>query len=474
MPQQHSENVLGGDKRPGLNRRRVLQGIATSSMIGLGGARTSLPVRAQSDGCGCSDATCDVTVPLCAAQTEDVGTVQTQVINTDDGLVLEVRYTLNDGYELDETHLYVGKTCPEELSSAPGQFPLSNTYGSGVSGDRYLINFDDICEYEIKSGGNGNGRGRGNANGGKLEKTGNCGFSLGGCVYVSAHAVVVQRDGDGTVTWNETAWGDGCDGNWINDKGNWATYFSYTSSFCDVFPETIFVGYEDRELGEGTRNDYDYNDFLVSLNTEFKFVESDDSFDISEVSFDILPRARGAGFEHVFHLLFHADSLCDGEYDLTVYNENGVAIVDLNGEPFTGNNDVDIELFGTDEAFPTDVTNVEEGDVCVASNRTAELTIRFDDPCPFDINSLKPTAPKGTGLFFNPYITVNQNNHEVIDAGDIRLLTVPDTWLWPLEQVSIWDVYDEVEDDGTGQPIFTTETWFDGGFDATKIYDGCQ
>jgi hypothetical protein len=173
-------------------------------------------------------------------------------------------------------------------------------------------------------------------------------------------------------------------------------------------------------------------------------------------------------------MLFPADSLCDGEYDFTVYDENDVAVVDLNGEPFTGNNDVDIELFGTDEAFPMDITNVEDGDACVASNRTAMLTIRFDDPCPFDIDSLEPTAPNGTGLFFNPYITVNQNNDEVIDAGDIRLLTVPDTWLWPLEQVSIWDVYDEVEDDGTGQPVFTTETWFDGGFDATKVYDGCQ
>jgi len=32
-------------------------------------------------------------------------------------------------------------------------------------------------------------------------------------------------------------------------------------------------------------------------------------------------------------------------------------------------------------------------------------------------------------LLFNPHITVNQNNDEVIDAGDIRLLTVLDTWL---------------------------------------------
>jgi len=471
MPQDQ-EQLLGGDERFGLNRRRVLQGIAATSVVGFGSARTAMPVSAQSNGngCTCSEATCDVTVPLCAAQTEDVGTVQTQVINSDGGLVLEVRYDLDDGYELDETHLYAGKTCPEELSSAPGQFPFSETYRSGVSSDRYQINFDDICEYEIKGG---NGRGRGNANGGKWEKTGNCGFSLGDCVYVAAHAVVVQRNEDGDVTWEETAWGDGCDGERINEKGNWATYFSYTSSFCDVFPETIFVGYEDLPLGEG--NDYDYNDFLVRLDTEFDAQQTDDGFEVSEIRFDITPRARGASFEHVFHMLFPADSLCDGEYDLTVYDGGGNPVSTMTGETFTGNADVDIELFdtgGADGAFPADATNIVDGESCVSPNRTAELTITFDEPCPFDIESLEPTKPNGGGLFFEPYITVNQTG-ETITTGDIRLLTVPDTWLWPLKEVPIWDVYDEIDDDGTGQPVFTTETWFDGGYDPDLVYDAC-
>jgi hypothetical protein len=29
---------------------------------------------------------------------------------------------------------------------------------------------------------------------------------------VAAHAVVVQRDEEGEIVWEETAWGDGCDG----------------------------------------------------------------------------------------------------------------------------------------------------------------------------------------------------------------------------------------------------------------------
>jgi hypothetical protein len=120
-----------------------------------------MPVYAQSDGCARSGATCDVIIPLCASRTEDMGTVQTQVANTDDGPVLEMRYDLDEGYERDETHPYVGKTRPEKLASNPGQFPFSSTYMPGVSGDRYLIDFDETCAYEVTGGRSGNGRGRG-------------------------------------------------------------------------------------------------------------------------------------------------------------------------------------------------------------------------------------------------------------------------------------------------------------------------
>jgi len=137
-----------------------------------------------------------------------------------------------------------------------------------------------------------------------------------------------------------------------------------------------------------------------------------------------------------------------------------------------GASDVDLELFDTGDAFPVDGTNGTTGEPCVESNRTAQLTITFDDPCPFDIDSLEPTKPNGSGLFFDPYITVNQTG-ETINTGDIRLLTVPDTWLWPQESVPVWEVYDEVDNDGSDQPVFTTETWFDGGFDSTQVYDRC-
>jgi hypothetical protein len=170
-------------------------------------------------------------------------------------------------------------------------------------------------------------------------------------------------------------------------------------------------------------------------------------------------------------MLFPADSLCDGEYDLFVSNGLENPVLTTLGQPFTGNADVNIELFDTGDAFPADKSNAVPGSGCTAPDRTAELVIRFDDWCPFDIDALEPTKPNGSGLFFEPYITVNQTG-ETITVGDSRLLTVPDTWLWSIEDTPVWNVYDEVDNDG-GVPDFTTETWFDGGYDPALVFDEC-
>jgi hypothetical protein len=300
---------------------------------------------------------------------------------------------------------------------------------------------------------------------------------------VAAHAVVVQRDEEGEIVWEETAWGDGCDGREFDEGRNWATYVSYTTALCDVILETFFVGYED--LPQGGGNDYDYNDFLVRFDTDFDVRQAGDTSEVDSITLDILPRARGASFEHEFGIELLPEFLCAGEYNLTVFDATDSEVSSDSGS-FDGSSDVDIPLFilsdtsdaaapvtvlgssrcispnvdehvhvlvsdsiNTGDAYPEDATNIVDGEACVESLRTAELTITFDDPCEFDIDVLDPTAPHGSGLFFNPYIVPDQTG-ETIDVGDVRLLTIPDTWLWPLKEVPIWEVYDEVDEDGTG------------------------
>ncbi len=73
-----------------------------------------------------------VMVPLIAGQFMDVGSVTVD----DDGEFLYVKFVVNEGVELIETHVYVGQGEPE--SSAPGRFPYKN------QGDSYKIPLGDL------------------------------------------------------------------------------------------------------------------------------------------------------------------------------------------------------------------------------------------------------------------------------------------------------------------------------------------
>jgi LruC domain-containing protein len=164
----------------GIDRRTVLKGAAAVSGAGLVGlSATGTAAADEQCGPGC-EPQCEAQVPLCAGQDIDVGTVHIRRVPGEDEL--EVEYVLdgeteNDWY-LRETHLYVGKTDPTELSSAPGQFPFSKEdYGDNVTSDTYTIGFDEVCEYAVQQGN-------------KWDEETNCGVEAGDCVWVAAHAVV--------------------------------------------------------------------------------------------------------------------------------------------------------------------------------------------------------------------------------------------------------------------------------------------
>lgn len=76
---------------------------------------------------------------LMAGQHIDVGDVSVW----NDGENLYVEYETTDGWEITETHLYVGKTDPINLTSAPGQFPYSD-------GNPYTIPLSEIDSYSLE------------------------------------------------------------------------------------------------------------------------------------------------------------------------------------------------------------------------------------------------------------------------------------------------------------------------------------
>ena len=139
-----------------------------------------------------------VTVTLFAGQTLLVGTLTVEVVGDN----LEVTYEITEpGWELLETHLYVGENSPKK--SAPGKFPYKDEeeLGEGVT----------LVEYSILLS--------------SFE---------GSVLYIAAHAELIDK-----LTWEEidevivfleeTAWATGEEEGFacIPPCRNWAMYFTF-------------------------------------------------------------------------------------------------------------------------------------------------------------------------------------------------------------------------------------------------------
>jgi hypothetical protein len=152
-----------------------------------------------------------------------VGTLTVEIDANGDLAVTYTMYPVDldeGGWELLETHLYVGWTNPaEDLNSAPGQFPYSEEHDHAVLTFTYTIPIADINSYSLK--------------GSKkwvIEDP-----VPGVVIYIAAHAEIGMVDGDGNpVPYDsevidseqieETTWADGFQ---IREYKNWAMYFTF-------------------------------------------------------------------------------------------------------------------------------------------------------------------------------------------------------------------------------------------------------
>lgn len=291
------------------------------------------------------------------------------------------------------------------------------------------------------------------------------------------------------VVCDETAWAaqDEPGTNPFPNAKNWATYVVYCiqDEIEEEWPEggTVTVAFED-----GTP-DWDYNDWVVDIETEATFWGSNvDNRVLTNMNFTIVPEARGAGYNHVFHMLIPADTFgCDGTYNLTLYDGNG-DILNTIVDVFDASVDNDfIAIPDTKTALPGTLTNTIEpagivshypniGNVdpdapqhqpYVPPQRTATLGIDFGDGCPFDFGAYDPYSSfHGEGLFFDPYLHVVNTNTD-IHAGNYMMLTVPMDWMWPEAGVGIWLAYPDVT--AGGPPTFGSGWWNNYN---DLVYDG--
>ncbi|MFC1956786.1 hypothetical protein ACFLVY_00615 [Chloroflexota bacterium] len=121
---------------------------------------------------------------LLAGQHTDVGDVEVW----NDGVNLHVTYLITEpDWVITGTHLYVGQNNPNELTTAPGQFPYDDGYATSVTDImvEYVIPLDDICAYMMELNKKGKPTGKM-----IIDEDVTCGVEPCDDVYIAAHAGV--------------------------------------------------------------------------------------------------------------------------------------------------------------------------------------------------------------------------------------------------------------------------------------------
>ena len=175
---------------------------------------------------------------LVAGQNIVVGTVTV----SNDAENLYVIYKTDDEWKITETHLAVADSLEgipqtKKGNPIPGKFPYSSNHDPAVT----------ECTYTIP-----------------LE-------NLGAELCIAAHAKV-EKQIDGVIIQEETAWGYGDD----FDGANWATYFNYTVT---VFPPVYLQLYS---IGDGTAEWTDEQAYSGNYSVKFHAVNwGEDGFALS-------------------------------------------------------------------------------------------------------------------------------------------------------------------------------------------------
>lgn len=167
-------------------------------------------------------------VPLLAGQTIDVGTVCVEFVDEQ----LRVTYTMDDGWELTEAHLWAGESLedlPQTQKGNPivGHFPYHSCDITPTTSYSFYVDISSCNQV----------------------------------LYVAAHAEVRMDEGDGTYL-TESAWGGGTR---IVEKGNWATYFTVETECTEVIMYWFYYGYQDTCDGVSGAHDADWERIAVKI-----------------------------------------------------------------------------------------------------------------------------------------------------------------------------------------------------------------
>jgi hypothetical protein len=228
----------------------------------------------------------------------------------------------------------------------------------------------------------------------------------------------------------------------------------------------VAFGFEDLPATPGNL-DWDYNDWMTTVELDPTYSDTSPGANLVSMDFAILPEARGAAYDHAFSLTIPPDEFaCDGTYTMNRFDAGGNLVYTENGT-FDASADSAFEVFPyTSEVLPK-LSNTDETEPYIPPQRSASLSIVFDELCPFEPGAFDPVAAiHGEGLFFGASAYVHDTG-ETIGVGDARTLLVPVQWLWPEERIPVWEAYPRVQ---AGEPPTFPWGWWTEWTDG--VYEG--
>lgn len=287
------------------------------------------------------------------------------------------------------------------------------------------------------------------------------------CYYVSAKLDII-KDGSseekavhlGCTSNSKTADAFYVDRNIIN-----GLYIGYCYKTCT--PVDYTFAFEDVKLANS--NDMDYNDLVIQA----RYLEAlQGENQVTNISMVFYAKARGAGYDHEFSVKVPVK----GASQVAISRYNAVGAL-LSQEKYNRSGTVNCIVFpSTQEALPansnstwyasnTDTARSVDGTPpCLVRSWKTVVSISLDNPT-LNISGQSLNKPYDPYILVKPFgtdpqtyeIHIHQISNNPIDLFELNGksypygLIVPSNWAWPLERISILDVY----------PSFPDGLWYD-------------
>ena len=247
---------------------------------------------------------------------------------------------------------------------------------------------------------------------------------------------VSEEDGQTTVTDEDPS----------SVKILYKLYFPVISS-GGILKYDVSIGFEDLPLEYGG-NDFDYNDWVITIDSDLRYTSyiNDQTINLTQISFLITPKARGAMLDHQFHLHFNPNTFGSNGVATLIIRDGQGNILSNTQSSFLSTQINHFVIFdSTSVALPParSIVNTKEGQGPNLAQRSAELIITFDNADPFVLTDF---GPHGEGLFFRPHLQVDTGTGSYdIYIGDIRTIVFPILdWKWPEESIRIDKAYPRI------------------------------